>query len=62
MMNRAERQAAFERALPPLTVVALPCHCGGDMHGSDHCPFCGCEEHEGTCDHEHTDEDERLYG
>ncbi len=27
------------------------CHCGGSFNGSDHCPCCGCEEHEATCDH-----------
>lgn len=27
------------------------CHCGSEMHGSDHCPTCGCEEYESTCDH-----------
>ena len=27
------------------------CHCGADMAGIDHCPCCGCEEHETTCDH-----------
>lgn len=27
------------------------CHCGGDFKGSDHCPECGCEEFERTCDH-----------
>lgn len=26
-------------------------HCGASMCGSDHCPCCGCEEHERTCDH-----------
>lgn len=27
------------------------CHCGSPMHGSDHCPECGCEEYESYCDH-----------
>ena len=27
------------------------CHCGADMGRSDHCPCCGCEEHERVCDH-----------
>jgi hypothetical protein len=26
------------------------CHCGSPMRGSDHCPWCGCEEHESWCD------------
>lgn len=26
------------------------CHCGSEMKGSDHCPFCGCEEYEATCE------------
>ena len=26
------------------------CHCGADMAGIDHCPCCGCEEWERTCD------------
>jgi len=25
------------------------CHCGSPMRGSDHCPWCGCEEMESTC-------------
>lgn len=25
------------------------CHCGSPMHGSDHCPCCGCEQHEAMC-------------
>jgi hypothetical protein len=25
------------------------CHCGRDMEGSDHCPFCGCEIFERYC-------------
>lgn len=29
------------------------CHCGASMQGSDHCPECGCEEYEQTCDHVH---------
>ncbi len=34
-----------------LTTVEARCHCGGDFKGSDHCPECGCEEHQRTCDH-----------
>lgn len=26
------------------------CHCGADFEGSDHCPFCGCEQYERYCD------------
>lgn len=26
------------------------CHCGSPMHGTDHCPCCGCEQHEKVCD------------
>lgn len=26
------------------------CHCGSPMRGSDHCPWCGCEQWERTCD------------
>ena len=25
------------------------CHCGREMEGSDHCPFCGCEVYERYC-------------
>lgn len=25
------------------------CHCGREMEGSDHCPFCGCELYERYC-------------
>lgn len=25
------------------------CHCRREMDGSDHCPFCGCEEYERYC-------------
>jgi len=25
------------------------CHCGANMDRSDHCPCCGCEEHERVC-------------
>lgn len=25
------------------------CHCLRNMEGSDHCPFCGCEEYERYC-------------
>lgn len=25
------------------------CHCGAPMRGSDHCPFCGCEQFEAFC-------------
>jgi len=34
------------------TVAQTPgtCHCGSPMRGSDHCPACGCEEYEATCD------------
>ena len=27
------------------------CHCGADMGRTDHCPCCGCEEHERVCAH-----------
>lgn len=27
------------------------CHCLARMHGSDHCPCCGCEEYEAYCRH-----------
>jgi hypothetical protein len=27
------------------------CHCGARTGRSDHCPCCGCEEWEATCDH-----------
>jgi hypothetical protein len=27
------------------------CHCGAAFNGSDHCPACGCEQYEATCDH-----------
>jgi hypothetical protein len=30
------------------------CHCGSPMRGSDHCPFCGCEEYEAYCDEDWT--------
>ena len=30
-------------------VMAETCHCGSPMRGSDHCPWCGCEEMESTC-------------
>jgi len=33
--------------------TATHCHCGSERGGSDHCPECGCEEFEGTCDHVH---------
>lgn len=26
------------------------CHCGSPMRGSDHCPFCFCEEGQGHCE------------
>jgi hypothetical protein len=26
------------------------CHCGAHFDGSDHCPFCGCEQYERYCD------------
>ena len=26
------------------------CHCGARFNGSDHCPFCGCEQYERYCD------------
>lgn len=26
------------------------CHCGANKWGSDHCPYCGCEEWESGCD------------
>jgi hypothetical protein len=29
------------------------CHCGAEFQGSDHCPECGCEQYESTCDHIH---------
>ena len=41
----AEEVAAYFEATSKL------CHCGGDMGRSDHCPECGCEEYERTCDH-----------
>jgi hypothetical protein len=25
------------------------CHCGSPMRGSDHCPYCLCEQYESTC-------------
>lgn len=38
------------------------CHCGALMGRSDHCPCCGCEEYEGTCDHECPDpQAEEIY-
>lgn len=33
------------------------CHCGAHMNGSDHCPDCGCEQWERTCDHTHSHSD-----
>lgn len=33
--------------------TATHCHCAADRQGSDHCPECGCEEYESTCDHQH---------
>lgn len=27
----------------------MNCHCGSPLDGSDHCPFCGCEQYESTC-------------
>jgi hypothetical protein len=26
------------------------CHCGSGFDNSDHCPECGCEQYEGTCE------------
>lgn len=30
------------------------CHCGAEMPDSDHCPCCGCEQFERTCEHQCT--------
>jgi len=31
------------------------CHCGKSYDGSDHCPFCFCEQYEAQCDEEYPD-------
>jgi hypothetical protein len=43
-----------EITITPDMVVGQPvddehCHCGSPMHGIDHCPCCGCEQHETVC-------------